>query len=106
MPEWEASLTAMMSPSYVQIFNWNHHECETNLWHCMVPTPRQTRTRWLMIRRKKERTTALVVSAVLAGFRAIDTGKLSSVLYFMARLKGTWFPACQPKHYRSVLLSR
>jgi len=61
---------------------------------------------WLMIRRKKERTTALVVSAVLAGFRAIDTGKLSSVLYFMARLKGTWFPACQPKHYRSVLLSR
>ena len=31
---------------------------------------------WLMVRRKKERTTALVVSAVLAGFRAIDTGQL------------------------------
>jgi hypothetical protein len=26
------------------------------------------------IRRKKERTSALVLSAVLAGFRAIDTG--------------------------------
>ncbi|KAI9442260.1 Aldo/keto reductase [Lactarius indigo] len=34
---------------------------------------------------KKERTTALVVSAVLAGFRAIDT-------------------ACQPKHYREDLV--
>ena len=32
---------------------------------------------------KKERTTALVVQAVLHGFRAIDT-------------------ACQPKHYRYV----
>jgi len=38
-----------------------------------------------MVRRKKERTTALVVSAVLAGFRAIDT-------------------ACQPKHYREDLV--
>ncbi|KAF8913682.1 NADP-dependent oxidoreductase domain-containing protein [Mucidula mucida] len=35
--------------------------------------------------RKKERTTALVVSAVLNGFRAIDT-------------------ACQPKHYREDLV--
>jgi len=34
---------------------------------------------------KKERTTALVVSAVLSGFRAIDT-------------------ACQPKHYREDLV--
>ncbi|KAI0305621.1 Aldo/keto reductase [Multifurca ochricompacta] len=34
---------------------------------------------------KKERTTALVLSAVLAGFRAIDT-------------------ACQPKHYREDLV--
>ncbi|KAH9961320.1 Aldo/keto reductase [Russula dissimulans] len=34
---------------------------------------------------KKERTTSLVVSAVLAGFRAIDT-------------------ACQPKHYREDLV--
>ncbi|KAI0256063.1 Aldo/keto reductase [Lactifluus subvellereus] len=34
---------------------------------------------------KKERTTALVVSAALAGFRAIDT-------------------ACQPKHYREDLV--
>jgi hypothetical protein len=31
--------------------------------------------------RKKERTAALVVSAVLAGFRAIDTGWLSSILH-------------------------
>jgi hypothetical protein len=29
---------------------------------------------WLIVFRKKERTTALVVGAVLAGFRAIDTG--------------------------------
>ncbi|KAF9022057.1 Aldo/keto reductase [Hymenopellis radicata] len=37
--------------------------------------------------RKKERTTALVVSAVLNGFRAIDT-------------------ACQPKHYREDLVGK
>jgi hypothetical protein len=37
------------------------------------------RPEWQMARRKKERTTALVVSAVLAGFRAIDTGSFSAV---------------------------
>jgi len=31
---------------------------------------------WPIIFRKKERTAALVVSAVLAGFRAVDTGWL------------------------------
>ena len=48
--------------------------------------------------RKKERTVALVISAVLAGFRAIDTGtsydmitKSESHTYLLAR---------QPKHYR------
>ena len=51
--------------------------------------------------RKKDRTTDLVVSAVVNGFRAIDTG-LSSV-----PTDGLTSADCaiagQPKHYRYVL---
>lgn len=43
----------------------------------------------LLFHRKKEQTTVLVVSAVLAGFRAIDTGQSSEYYYSSSGLKGT-----------------
>ena len=42
-----------------------------------------------MSHRKKERTTALVVSAVLAGFRAIDTGQSSEYYLRLTDLRDT-----------------
>ena len=53
----------------------------------MVRTVYHCELEWLMICRKKERTTALVVSAVLAGFKAIDTGQLLPLPH--AQLKET-----------------
>lgn len=49
----------------------------------MVRKVHDYRLGWLIACRKKEKTTALVISAVLAGFRAIDTGKLSLTVGLM-----------------------
>jgi hypothetical protein len=58
--------------------HWSHYERKDYLWHGMVRRVYVPLFRGLVVRRKKERTNALVVSTVLAGFRAIDTGQLSS----------------------------
>ncbi|KAL5484967.1 hypothetical protein ACEPAI_7609 [Sanghuangporus weigelae] len=57
---------------------------------------------------KKEATKDLVVTAVLQGFTAIDTGKQ----FFLLKLslcQNLWLmncPACQPKHYREDLVGK
>jgi len=43
-------------------------------WHAIFIHHFSRKLMVYVVCRKKERTTALVVSAVLAGFRAIDTG--------------------------------
>ena len=61
-------------------------EFHNHLWNCLVPRMlTKIPDNVFTPNRKKERTTALVVAAIQAGFRAIDT-------------------ACQLKHYRFVEL--
>jgi hypothetical protein len=52
------------------------------------------------LHRKKQRTTDLVVQAVLNGFRAIDTGMFKDMRGSRPVLIPSNCPACQPKHYR------
>ena len=63
MPPWLLRRLSMEQPG------------ETTCVHVCTTRPRCDPTH-----RKKERTTALVVSAVLHGFRAIDTGRLHDCL--------------------------
>jgi len=57
--------------------HWTHMNAKIiygTAWHAIFIHHFSRKLMVYVVCRKKERTTALVVSAVLAGFRAIDTG--------------------------------